>query len=600
MIVGHRRLGRCGAFLSGALLTVAAGLSSPAADADQIIVFEGISKTTESTAGQMAVARMSPEQRASFCGGPFGATSIQIATTIDDLHTELSDQLGSADPDLKQKFEDMASDAEGRLDKAWDDACRDPDTVPAVVQLVYSTCRMTMRDGTSMIDVRFPPGSGGGWLTFLNPATFEAIEMNIGNESYRNFEFTDAMNQQTGMVQGTDTDSIVGPGVSRDVELRYNFTQTLPLTGGEYTFDFQFELSLMRSLMGAAALGGDATGGQVSEQDLAQVDQFLSMFGKPKIHSWGSALIVPMAPGLDILRAFYQTFAAAMGAEGSYLSGLYNHKLLEYGMPIELDQTTEMAMTGMPGIGAFGGQRSTSTMKITSIIGPLSTDLPYCDKSIVPPDYTVSNPTEQASGAGATGSSSTGNSAAPGGSSGAPGGVPVANGGSGSVYNLDDCDTFTEEALANVTPEERDAILQRCPNLALSQGMNALNEAMENMTPEQQAAMQQFGGGFGALLGGLTGGSGAATPAATPSAPAGAARATRTGPSSAELMTDDLTESAQKLLQALGYDPGNTDGELGVDTTIAISQFQAEKGLEVTGEVTPQLVGILAAEVDGR
>lgn len=54
----------------------------------------------------------------------------------------------------------------------------------------------------------------------------------------------------------------------------------------------------------------------------------------------------------------------------------------------------------------------------------------------------------------------------------------------------------------------------------------------------------------------------------------------------------------QRHLQALGYDPGNTEGELGVQTTIAISQFQAEKGLEVTGEVSPQLAGILASEVD--
>ena len=37
-----------------------------------------------------------------------------------------------------------------------------------------------------------------------------------------------------------------------------------------------------------------------------------------------------------------------------------------------------------------------------------------------------------------------------------------------------------------------------------------------------------------------------------------------------------------------------------LETTIAISQFQAEKGMKVTGEVTPQLIGILAAEVDRR
>jgi peptidoglycan hydrolase-like protein with peptidoglycan-binding domain len=56
----------------------------------------------------------------------------------------------------------------------------------------------------------------------------------------------------------------------------------------------------------------------------------------------------------------------------------------------------------------------------------------------------------------------------------------------------------------------------------------------------------------------------------------------------------------QKHLMALGYDPGNTDGNVSTETIIAISQFQAEKGLEVTGEVSPQLAGILSAEVDKR
>ena len=59
-----------------------------------------------------------------------------------------------------------------------------------------------------------------------------------------------------------------------------------------------------------------------------------------------------------------------------------------------------------------------------------------------------------------------------------------------------------------------------------------------------------------------------------------------------------LTRTVQNHLKTLGYDPGNTDGEASVQTSIAISQFQAEKGMEVTGEVTPQLAGILEAEVE--
>lgn len=89
-------------------------------------------------------------------------------------------------------------------------------------------------------------------------------------------------------------------------------------------------------------------------------------------------------------------------------------------------------------------------------------------------------------------------------------------------------------------------------------------------------------------------------PAANPTGQSAARSAGGALPSSAQLTTGNLTQSVQMHLQALGYDTGNTDGELSTETIIAISQFQAEKGMEATGEVTPQLLGILGAEVDSR
>jgi len=61
---------------------------------------------------------------------------------------------------------------------------------------------------------------------------------------------------------------------------------------------------------------------------------------------------------------------------------------------------------------------------------------------------------------------------------------------------------------------------------------------------------------------------------------------------------DPLVQSIQRDLIALGYDPGNANGEMSTPTIVAISKFQAENGLEVTGEATPQLAGILAAKRD--
>lgn len=58
---------------------------------------------------------------------------------------------------------------------------------------------------------------------------------------------------------------------------------------------------------------------------------------------------------------------------------------------------------------------------------------------------------------------------------------------------------------------------------------------------------------------------------------------------------DDLTLMVEKDLVALGYETGPVDGEETMETVIAISKFQSENQLEVTGEVTPQLAGVLSA-----
>ena len=60
---------------------------------------------------------------------------------------------------------------------------------------------------------------------------------------------------------------------------------------------------------------------------------------------------------------------------------------------------------------------------------------------------------------------------------------------------------------------------------------------------------------------------------------------------------DELAKMAQQELATLGYDPGNSDGNVTPQTVVAISKFQAEHDLEVTGEVSPQLIGALRAAV---
>jgi len=62
---------------------------------------------------------------------------------------------------------------------------------------------------------------------------------------------------------------------------------------------------------------------------------------------------------------------------------------------------------------------------------------------------------------------------------------------------------------------------------------------------------------------------------------------------------DDLLKTIEADLSALGYDTGPVDGEKSVETEIAISQFQADNNLPVTGEASPQLAGVIKSKMNG-
>jgi uncharacterized phage infection (PIP) family protein YhgE len=203
--------------------------------------------------------------------------------------------------------------------------------------------------------------------------------------------------------------------------------------------------------------------------------------------------------------------------------------MLEKGMPMEAENTTSSRLMGVTKI-------SGTTHSVVTGFNIIPLPPQWCETSLMPADYAVTDIDQQVADVLRN---------APGGGSGG-----------------------SSEA---------------------AQGMQQLNEAMQQMTPEQRQMMEQFG------MGGIMQQAPAANPATQP---AGATSERSAMPSSEELYSDDLTQMVQNHLDALGYDTGNTSGELSLETTIAISQFQAEKGLEVTGEVSPQLAGVLSAEVD--
>jgi peptidoglycan hydrolase-like protein with peptidoglycan-binding domain len=63
---------------------------------------------------------------------------------------------------------------------------------------------------------------------------------------------------------------------------------------------------------------------------------------------------------------------------------------------------------------------------------------------------------------------------------------------------------------------------------------------------------------------------------------------------------DELTKIVQQDLATLGYDPGTADGSSTTKTIIAVSKFQSEHNMEVTGEITPQLAGVIQAAISRK
>ena len=62
------------------------------------------------------------------------------------------------------------------------------------------------------------------------------------------------------------------------------------------------------------------------------------------------------------------------------------------------------------------------------------------------------------------------------------------------------------------------------------------------------------------------------------------------------VLADELTLMVEQDLDRLGYATGPVDGEETMETVIAISKFQSEANLPVTGAVTPELARALMTQ----
>lgn len=68
----------------------------------------------------------------------------------------------------------------------------------------------------------------------------------------------------------------------------------------------------------------------------------------------------------------------------------------------------------------------------------------------------------------------------------------------------------------------------------------------------------------------------------------------------AMLLADDIVLSVERSLEKLGYDVAKPDGTPDQKTQIAITRFQMENGLPVTGEASVQLAAMLETKASGN
>jgi hypothetical protein len=442
---------------------------------------------------------------------------------------------------------DIEFQANDHFERAANATCRGEEIdlsyfTSANVFIVYSHCSMFMRstdaEGNDL----------GGLSIFLNESISEALMYFRDPETGRAYKVAINRDMKKARQPVPGEQEIFGAGRTTAANMeRIGGPDVIMLgtsnemTGYEaYHYQYGYSSSLTGGMMGdAVGQASGFSGGQTP---------FASLGAMTKVTTTGTAWIAPEAPGVAIVNTFYDNFARIVeGQQGamSFIAGMLRNQaaITAYGIPLSSVVDTQAAM----------GMHSTSTFDAVDI-KVIPARVEECTAQPVPEGWTVTDLNEEMGTAAA----------------GQPG-------------------------MAATSPQqqaEMDAAMQQAA------------AAMQQMTPEQKAMMEQLGLGSmmpgGAMPGSAAPGAGAQATAMQAGGMPGSGdiKANCSSPSSAQLYSDDLTQTVQRLLEALDYDPGNTEGELSTETIIAISEFQAEKGMDVTGEVSPQLAGILSAEVD--
>lgn len=406
--------------------------------------------------------------------------------------------------------------------------------------LMFSTCSMHMTDGINTMRWTVPPDVPEAQMVIADAQSGEFI--------------TGALLEGHG---SGDEESMLDPRLAnvQTFAKGREISQTVNRKDGSKRYEIHLEIGPTGNYRRSTEtfVGQEYSYDYEGDMGLPGVQEAGMIFGK--MISNGTAWLSPEVPGSDVVARFYENFKTHVvpaTESGTLFTAMIEQMadVVEKGIPLETTQTVTTQMGGGP-LGAFGlGSGHTSTSKVRSITvwQGAAAEHQVCGHVEAPEGFTETSLEQMMSG-------------------------------------------------ANMSPEDAQEI---------NEAMQEYQQAMQSMSEEERQMLQQMG--MGDMLSGMMGTSGMGAPQSNGAAPGGAetgsSAATGSGgsnmPPSEELQGDSMTESVQRHLQALGYDVGETNGDASMETTIAISTFQAEKGMEVTGEVTPQLLGILSAEVDSR
>ncbi len=482
---------------------ISSGLSEPVDDEhtySELLLVTGYQIEHSARGGEMM------QRRAQMCS-QWAAAEPALRQAASMTEAGMRQEMANADPGLATLLTrvegamniagvDIFRDFEHHLDAAEEALCNNEDApYSGHFTISYAYCRMTMDTPTGSLDIHMPPNVPAAYMQAIDFVKEEGIMIDLARDL-------------AGTMPAT------GTGWSNDIQMSPT-GRNKELIGYDTR---QYRYKYTAGMGGGSAM--DAISGMVS------------------VTNSGSAYVAPNVEGDSIPRRFYWNLASQVQpgtGMANMLTGMIKNLagLLQNGLPLEIESKVSSKIMGVTVLSSNSESNVTDVRLVPMPDG-------WCERSIVPPDFDITNINEQLDS--------------------------VMGGGS-------------NQGMTAEQQQEMDANARQ------------MNEVMQNITPEQKAMMEKMG--MGDMLGNMLGNQKQGSSAATSPASGGT-------PKSKSLQSANLTQTAQNYLKALGYDPGNTDGTVSMDTTIAISQFQAENGMEVTGDVSPQLVGMLAAKVDGN